>query len=104
MSMTVTVKSTRATSLHRVHMRGFFLNFCGTTVPDQDRKTPQGLIRGGGVPDLALPSHTVLRLGAIHKRSRVPNLMYVVNALCFCMCANTFGMDHSTLSGFDPLN
>ena len=32
------------------------------------------------MPDLALPSHTALRLGAIQKRSSVPNLMYVVNA------------------------
>ena len=56
------------------------------------------------MPDLALPSRTALRLGAIHKRSSVSNLMYVVYALCFCMCANTIGLGHSTLSGFDPLN
>ena len=55
------------------------------------------------MPDLALPSHTTLRLGAIHKRSSVPNLLYVENVLCFCMCAHAFGMGHSNLTGFDPL-
>ena len=56
------------------------------------------------MPDLALPPRTALHFGAIHKRSSVPNLMYVVYALCFCMCANTIGLGYSTLSGFDPLN
>ena len=55
------------------------------------------------MPDLALPSHTALHLGAIHKRSSVPNLLYVENLLCFCMCAHAFGMGHTTLTGFDPL-
>ena len=83
-------------------MRGFFLNSCGTPVPD--RKNAARVNSGGGVPDLALSSHTTLRLGAIHKRSSVHKLMYVLNSLCFCMCANICGMDHNTLSGFDPLN
>ena len=73
----------------------------GTERRARERERPA--IPGGGVADLALPSHTALRLGAIHKRSSVPNLMYVVNALCFCICANTFGLDHNTLSGLDPL-
>ena len=55
------------------------------------------------MPDLALPSHTALRLGAIHKTSSVPNQLYVENVLCFCMCAHAFGMGHNTLIGFDPL-
>ena len=55
------------------------------------------------MPDLALPSHTALRLGAIHKRSSVPNLLHVENVLCFSMCAHAFGMGHSTLTRFDPL-
>ena len=33
------------------------------------------------MPDLAQPSHTALRLGAIHKRSSVSNLLYVENVL-----------------------
>ena len=36
------------------------------------------------MPDLAQPSRTALRLGAIHKRSSVPNLMYVLNSL-YCL-------------------
>ena len=55
------------------------------------------------MPDLALPCHTALRLGAIHKRSSVPNLLYVENVLCFCMCAHAFDMGHSSLTGFNPL-
>ena len=55
------------------------------------------------MPDLALPSHTALRLGAIHNGSSVPNQLYVENVPCFCMCAHAFGMGHSTLTRFDPL-
>ena len=51
------------------------------------------------MPDFALPSHTALRLGAIHKRSSVPNQMYVVQALCGCMWATAIGLGHSTLNG-----
>ena len=28
--------------------------------------------------------------------------MYVVQALCYCMCAKAIGLGHSTLNGFDP--
>ena len=59
---------------------------------------------GGGIPDLAQPSHTALRLGAIHKRSSVPNHMYVVQKLCSCMWATAVGVGHSTLNGFAPMN
>ena len=82
MSMTVTVKSPQGTGLRRMNMRGFFLNSCGTTVPYQ--KNAARVKFGGGVPDLAQPSRTALRLGAIHKRSSVPNLMYVLNSL-YCL-------------------
>ena len=100
--MTVRVQSSQGTSLLTMHVRRFFLNFCGTTVPGQTNAARVNC--GGAVPDLTLPSHTALRLGAIHKTSRLANLMSGVNSLCFCMCASTSDMDHGTLYAFDPLN
>ena len=82
MSMTVTVKPHQGTGLRRIRMRSFLLNSYGTTVPNE--KNTARVNSGRGVPHLALPSQTSLRLGAIHKRSTVRDRVYVLNPLyCF---------------------
>ena len=54
---------------------------------------------GAGVPDLALPSHTTLRLGAIHKRSSVPDLMYIFSLLLYVCKYSWHGAQHSVWVG-----
>ena len=51
--------------------------------------------------NLTQPSHTALRLGAIHKKPSVSNQMYVVRTLSSSMWANAIGAGHSTLNGWD---
>ena len=47
------------------------------------------------------PSHTALRLGAIHKKPSVSNRMYVVQTLSSSMWAKAIGLGLSTLHGYD---
>ena len=51
--------------------------------------------------NLTQPSHTALRLGAIHKKPSVCNRMYVVRTLSSSMWAKAIGLGLSTLHGYD---
>ena len=48
------------------------------------------------MPSLTQPSHTALRLGAIHKKPSVPNRMYVERTLSSTMWAKAIGLGLST--------
>ena len=50
--------------------------------------------------NLTQPSHTALRLGAIHKKPSVSNLMYVVRTHSSSMWAKAIGLGHNALNGF----
>ena len=47
------------------------------------------------------PSHTALRLGAIHKKPSVPNRMYVEWTRSSSMWEKAIGLGLSTLHGYD---
>ena len=54
------------------------------------------------MPNLTQPSHTALRLGAIHKKPSVPNRMYVERTCSSSrMWATAIGLSLSTLHGYD---
>ena len=53
------------------------------------------------MPSLTQPSHTALRLGAIHKKPRVPNRMYVERTRSSSMWAKAIGLGLCTLHVYD---
>ena len=53
------------------------------------------------MPSLTQPSHTALRLGAIHKKPSVPNRMYVEWTRSSSMWAKAIGLGLSTMHGND---
>ena len=52
------------------------------------------------MPSLTQPSHTALRLGAIHKKPSVPNRMYVEWTRSSSMWAEAISLALSTLRGY----